>query len=1503
MGSERIAIVGIGLRHPGAGSREEYASADWLALAVTTAALADAGFPEGDGLPERSTGVAFDYRLTGEFSGANMETLARGLTGTVAGRVRDHFALADTHSSSPLSVATTAKALVDGDLDVAIVGGLDLAIDPFKVVGLAKAGASTTGELKDPNGFRPGVAAGVLVLMRESDAIARGGKIYARVSEWGTAGILDLITNQDAELLLFDADDVEGLRAKLTRVTARAHELAPAELAATLSTELAGGPLRAAVVTSSPEDAERKLNLLVAALDAGQTALFSPAEGVLLDSRSVAPKLGFLFPGRGSGRGVGALRRRFPAADHVFHSDTLVGDPTAPEVVQARVVTGSLAGLRVLHTLGIEADIAVGHSLGELTALAWAGAMGGPELQELAGIRGRIMAQASDGGGAMAAMLIDPAGAEGLMAGHPVVIAGYESPEQTVISGAAEAVDAVCAKAAAEGVTAIRINVPHAFHSPLVRRAAEAMTDRLAERPFERLVRQVASTVTGDVLDPDTDPRALLVDQVLLPVRFTEAAARAARDVDLLIEVGAAAGLTSLLGQIAPDKPVLALDTDSDSLSPLLTVAGAAFVLGAPVDTSALFGDRLLLALDGETTPSSSQCEAAPAIGADLVAPLHQDSHGGGVASAGGSTPLSPADATPADTRVDDPAAGGPWVRPFLVEHVPQRRPSVVSGIGAPGQWQVFAPEGHPLAEPLRAALAKAGIGDGVLLCLPNDGEPYVDLVLAAGKAAVADEGRFVAVQHRRGAAEFARTVRLDTPTTRTTVVGLADTEPSTPDSIRVAVGRVVGEAAATNWFSEVRYGADGTRTIPVLKALIAPARPIGSSPLDGTDVLLVTGAGNTITADCVLAIAQDSTAKLALLGEADPSENPTLAGTLARMAAAGVDYRYQRADVAAAEEVAAAVARFEAELGPVTAVLHGTRASPSEEDLGRTSAPEITELRAVLGAVDPGKLKLLVTFGPAGAAHHPTATDWMSELTVEFGGKHPDTRVLALKWSDADGVTPDKGIAVLREVLADPSAGPVVLISGRTAGQPVMEDIELTMTRFVDHVVAHYPGIELITEVELSVADDPYLADYLLDGEPHFPATMALEAMTQVGSALSGSESAPLLENVEFLRPITVHPGGSTKLRLAALVRDTETVDVVVRGEENGFSVDHVRATLKARPEPPRSAAPDPRLPAVALNPAELYGSVLFQGKRFQRVRAYRKVSARHVVAELGGTTTAPWFAAHLPRRLLLADPGTRDAVMHAIQCCVPEEILLPQGVERLYLAQWSEEDPQSVVMDARERRHDGECHIFDVDVRTPDGQVVERWEGLLLRSVGRRDGAPWAPALLGSTVERSLERVFGGSRSVVVEPDAQGRRQTTLAVSRALGRTAEVRRLPDGVAMSHGAGLTFVVVGSGRLDCAIESAADVDWPGLLDEQLALRDLLTTEAADSAAVAGTRIRAALRALGKTGAAGQALTLDRVHPDRWVVLSAGDDKIATWVTTVKDRPDPVVFAVLSGEER
>src|SRR3954471_21409645 len=216
--------------------------AHWLALDVAAQALADAGFPEAEGLPRDATGVLLGNSLTGEFSRANLlrlrwpyvrrtlaaqlaaegwdegrtagflarlepaykapfpapmeETLAGGLSNTIAGRICNQF---DLHgggytldaacASSLLAVANACSALAAGDLDVALAGGVDLSLDPFELVGFAKTSALAAEEMRvfdrRSAGFWPGEGCGFVVLMRQEDALARGARIYALIRGWG----------------------------------------------------------------------------------------------------------------------------------------------------------------------------------------------------------------------------------------------------------------------------------------------------------------------------------------------------------------------------------------------------------------------------------------------------------------------------------------------------------------------------------------------------------------------------------------------------------------------------------------------------------------------------------------------------------------------------------------------------------------------------------------------------------------------------------------------------------------------------------------------------------------------------------------------------------------------------------------------------------------------------------------------------------------------------------------------------------------------------------------------------------------------------------------------------------------------------------------------------------------------------------------------------------------------------------------------------------------------
>jgi len=1397
--------------------------------------------------------------------------------------------------------------------------------------------------------------------------------------------------HQDAEIFFFAASDAAGLQAQVGQVAAYAGRLSLAELtdlAAALQQRLGKGALRAALVAGTPEELVTRLTRLQNWLEEGVTDRVDVRLGLFMGSRDRAPHIGFLFPGQGVSSHIdgGALRRRFEDVAALYERADLHagdGDTVATAVAQPAIVTASLAGLAVLKRLGIEGDVATGHSLGELTALHWAGAFDEGALLETATARGRAMMDLGDPTGTMASISATQSQVMTLVNGDEISIACLNAPRRTVISGGEDEVGAVVARAKSMGISAHALAVSHAFHSPLVAAATDPLAAHLAEVNFRPLQRSVISTVTGSALDADADLRDLLCRQVTEPVRFVEAVEQVGADADLLIEVGPGFALSSLAGE-SLDVPAVVMDAGGPSVKGALLAAGAAFALGAPVKTEALFADRFTRPFDLDWRPKFlvNPCELAPVNGELPAAAI--DAEAEGQAAVAALTPLvemrlsttstssqAPAETASVDTlqllrqlvadrielpldavRAGDrmlsdlhlnsitvsqivaeaargmgmqspiapnefanvtvadaaaaldelarngggaaererfPAGADGWVRAFTVDWTERplaaRRTRPGAHADDAGQWRIFAIAGDPLAAALKRAFASTG-GSGVVVCLPPDPLEEDLTLLVQGAQALfeeADGDRFVLVQYgARDGAAFARTLHLEEPEITCCVIDLPADLPEPGDM----AGTIVHEATTARGYREVRYDRDGRRLEPVLR--LHPLASGADEPaLGADDVLLVTGGGKGITAECALSLARKTGASLALLGRSRPEEDEELAANLARMTAAGVRFQYFAADVTDAEGLRAVVAEIEAGLGPVTALLHGAaRNAPKRlrdlkmEDIQRTFAPKVRGMRNLLGTLDGERLRLVIGFGSIiarsglpGEADYGLANDWLGGVIEAYGREHSHTRCLTIDWSvwagagmgerlgvldglANQGITPiplEDGVAMLRRLLEQPAAGAqagytpsAVVVAGRYGDLPTLkaETGSVPFWRFLENVRLHYPGVELVTEATLSGETDPYMNDHVFQGDRLFLAVMGLEAMAQAAMALTGSNEPPVFEDVELMRPIVVPEGQSVTIRLAALVREPGVVEVVLRSQETGFQVDHFRTVCRfGEREAFTAMEPLPMADAALLDlepERDLYGSLLFHGGRFRRVRGYREIRADRCLAELTPDDDSPWFSRYLPGDLVLGDPGARDATIHAIQVCVPQGTLLPVGVERIAPSLAPCEGPRFVHV--RERRAaplapqiggkssaappasqiggsafvepghpqdwgpggrngfngngshapvDDKTLTFDVTVTDAQGRVLEVWQGLRLVMVGGGEfTGPWSPPVLGAYLERQLRARRSQASSwadalrVVVgrNPDPERNGRSDAAIQRAVGADTPVMRRPDG-------------------------------------------------------------------------------------------------------------------------
>ncbi|MEP0547212.1 MAG: ACP S-malonyltransferase [Rhodothermales bacterium] len=287
----------------------------------------------------------------------------------------------------------------------------------------------------------------------------------------------------------------------------------------------------------------------------------------------------FLFPGQGSQFvGMGAdLYEQFPEARAVIdeadrHLDFPLkermfgsggdGDAeqaalTQTDVTQPALYVHSLAAFAVLEKQGHVPDMTAGHSLGEYSALAAAGALDVIDGLRLVRLRGQLMAQAGDERpGTMSAVLgIDPDALERVCkevtdTGEGVVqCANFNAPGQIVISGDNDAVERAGEAAKAAGAKrVIPLTVGGAFHSPLMGYARDGLGEALERAEIRAPRCPVYLNVTAQ---PTTDPdeiRRQLLAQLTAPVRWAQTLeAMRADGADRFVEVGAGNVLAGLV--------------------------------------------------------------------------------------------------------------------------------------------------------------------------------------------------------------------------------------------------------------------------------------------------------------------------------------------------------------------------------------------------------------------------------------------------------------------------------------------------------------------------------------------------------------------------------------------------------------------------------------------------------------------------------------------------------------------------------------------------------------------------------------------------------------------------------------------------------------------------------------------------------------------------------------------------------------------------------------------
>jgi [acyl-carrier-protein] S-malonyltransferase len=281
----------------------------------------------------------------------------------------------------------------------------------------------------------------------------------------------------------------------------------------------------------------------------------------------------YIFPGQGSqfpGMGKALYERSAEAREMMDKANEILGFPitdimfgeSAEDLKATRVTQPAIFihSVVLARCSGLEApSMAAGHSLGEFSALAAAGAMDFEDALRLVAVRASAMQKCCEQvPGTMAAVINLPAETiEEICASCTgiVIPANYNSDGQVVISGEAAAIAEACAKMKEAGAKrALPLPVSGAFHSPLMEPARLELAEAIDKTPFRAPVCPVYQNVTAL---PSTDPDVIkdnLLRQLTAPVRWTQTIRNMVADgADSFLEIGPGSVLQGLVKRIAPD--------------------------------------------------------------------------------------------------------------------------------------------------------------------------------------------------------------------------------------------------------------------------------------------------------------------------------------------------------------------------------------------------------------------------------------------------------------------------------------------------------------------------------------------------------------------------------------------------------------------------------------------------------------------------------------------------------------------------------------------------------------------------------------------------------------------------------------------------------------------------------------------------------------------------------------------------------------------------------------
>ena len=421
-----------------------------------------------------------------------------------------------------------------------------------------------------------------------------------------------------SELFVFRGDTYEEAKGQSSQIKTLLEindEIPLKDIAYSLSIH-SEKPIQFSIVADTAVDLMMKIELVLLGIETKDTFTVSKKEG----------KVAFTFPGQGSQRinmardlfvVFPAMRQiidNYPELEKVVFPSTTFNEAdlrqqkeTIKDTRLAQPLLGivDLALAKFLESLGIIPDMLAGHSYGELPALCFSGVFAEDKLVDLSIQRAQSILNSVEGGdpGSMLAASATHERLQPIIAKvegcYPV---NFNAPTQCVIAGSTPAINKLLEVLKQEGISAKKLEVACAFHSPLLAKSKGLYADVLKDVPFQEMQIPVWSNTTANVYPSNpSDIKERLTDHLVQPVRFVEQMQAMYNDgARIFIEVGPGKVLTGL-AKSCLEKDQLTLyveDSSRNKFTHLLCMLAQYLGTGRSFNIEKLFDGRFVQLVD-----------------------------------------------------------------------------------------------------------------------------------------------------------------------------------------------------------------------------------------------------------------------------------------------------------------------------------------------------------------------------------------------------------------------------------------------------------------------------------------------------------------------------------------------------------------------------------------------------------------------------------------------------------------------------------------------------------------------------------------------------------------------------------------------------------------------------------------------------------------------------------------------------------------------------------------